>query len=108
MNHIGDNIRRMREAAKLSQQELADKSGISKAQISRLENGTQKNPQIQTVIALATELGTTVEELIFGEESTATTYLNQAINNLPEEDQKAIKKLIKVWVIMTQSEKWEE
>ncbi|HHD8732622.1 TPA: helix-turn-helix domain-containing protein [Escherichia coli] len=108
MNHIGDNIRRMREAAKLSQQELADKSGISKAQISRLENGTQKNPQIHTVIALATELGTTVEELIFGEESTATTYLNQAINNLPEEDQKAIKKLIKVWVIMTQSEKWEE
>ncbi|EFF0756995.1 TPA: helix-turn-helix transcriptional regulator [Escherichia coli] len=108
MNHIGDNIRRMRESAKLSQQELADKSGISKAQISRLENGAQKNPQIQTVIALATELGTTVEELIFGEESTATTYLNQAINNLPEEDQKAIKKLIKVWVIMTQSEKWEE
>ncbi|HAG9930952.1 TPA: helix-turn-helix domain-containing protein [Escherichia coli] len=108
MNHIGDNIRRMREAAKLSQQELAEKSGISKAQISRLENGTQKNPQIQTVIALATELGTTVEEIIFGEESTATTYLNQAINNLPEEDQKAIKKLIKVWIIMTQSEKWEE
>ncbi|HDX6775666.1 TPA: helix-turn-helix domain-containing protein, partial [Escherichia coli] len=42
MNHIGDNIRRMREAAKLSQQELADKSGISKAQISRLENGSKK------------------------------------------------------------------
>lgn len=108
MNHIGDNIRRMREAAKLSQQELADKSGVSKAQISRLENGSQKNPQIQTVIAIATELGTTIEELIFGEESTATTYLSQALQNLPDEDRKAIKKLIKVWVLMAQSEKWDE
>ncbi|HII0648179.1 TPA: helix-turn-helix domain-containing protein [Salmonella enterica subsp. enterica serovar Yopougon] len=108
MSHIGDNIRRMREAAKLSQQELADNSGISKAQISRLEKGTQQNPQIQTVIALATELGTTIEELIFGEESTATTYLSQALLNLPDEDRKAIKKLIKVWVLMAQSEKWNE
>ena len=108
MNHIGDNIRRMREAAKLSQQELADKSGVSKAQISRLESGSQKNPQIQTVIAIATELGTTIEELIFGEESKATTYLSQALQNLPDEDRKAIKKLIKVWVLMAQSEKWEE
>ncbi|EKC2492427.1 helix-turn-helix domain-containing protein [Salmonella enterica] len=108
MSHIGDNIRRMREAAKYSQQELADKSGISKAQISRLENGTQKNPQIQTVIALATELGATIEEVVFGEESTATTYLNEAIQNLPEEDKKAIKRLIKVWVLMAQSEKWND
>ncbi|EKY8786443.1 helix-turn-helix transcriptional regulator [Salmonella enterica] len=108
MNHIGDNIRRMRESAKYSQQELADRSGISKAQISRLENGTQKNPQIQTVITIATQLGATIEEIVFGEESTATTYLNEAIQNLPEEDRKAIKKLIKVWVLMAQSEKWND
>ncbi|ENU2135509.1 helix-turn-helix domain-containing protein [Salmonella enterica] len=108
MNHIGDNIRRMRESAKYSQQELADRSGISKAQISRLENGTQKNPQIQTVITIATQLGATIEEIVFGEESTATTYLNEAIQNLPEEDKKAIKKLIKVWVLMAQSEKWND
>lgn len=108
MSHMGDNIRRMREMAKLSQQQLADQSGISKAQISRLESGSQINPQIQTVIAIATELGTTIEELIFDKGSTGTTYLSQALQNLPDEDRIAIKKLIKVWVLMAQSEKWNE
>ncbi|WP_202820557.1 helix-turn-helix domain-containing protein [Glaesserella sp. 15-184] len=43
MNHLGDNIKRIRKTAGISQQELADMSGVSKAQISRLENGEQNN-----------------------------------------------------------------
>ncbi|WP_425353758.1 helix-turn-helix domain-containing protein, partial [Aeromonas salmonicida] len=35
MTHIGDNIKRIRKAAGLSQQDLAERCGISKSQLSR-------------------------------------------------------------------------
>lgn len=108
MSHIGGNLRRIRDNVKLSQQELAEKSGISKAQISRIENGTQTNPSIQTVISLATALNTTMEEIIFGEESGSVNFLNEAIKRLPEDEQKAIKKMIKIWVLTNESEKWKD
>lgn len=108
MTHIGDNIKRIRETRKLSQQDLADKSEVSKAQISRLESGSQNNPQILTLLSLATALGVTLEEIVYGSESEASSYLSEAIKNLPEEEQRAIKKMIKVWIITTQSELWEK
>ncbi|SPW34104.1 RapGH repressor [Edwardsiella tarda] len=91
MKHIGENIRRIRETLKLSQQDVADRSEVSKAQISRLENGSQNNPQIQTVIAISTALGVTLEEIIFGQQSMSNTFLSEAMGKLPDEDQRAIK-----------------
>ena len=44
MTHIGDNIKRIRKAAGLSQQDLAERCGISKSQLSRLESGEQQKP----------------------------------------------------------------
>ncbi|SPW34112.1 RapGH repressor [Edwardsiella tarda] len=108
MKHIGENIRRIRETLKLSQQDVADRSEVSKAQISRLENGSQNNPQIQTVIAISTALGVTLEEIIFGQQSMSNTFLSEAMGKLPDEDQRAIKKLIKMWILTTQAEKMEE
>lgn len=105
MSHIGDRVKAIRGTLNLSQQELAEKSGISKTQISRMENGEQKNPQLQTVISIATALNLTVQELIFGEESDTVSYLNQSITRLPIEDQTMLKKLIKIWVLTSESEK---
>lgn len=105
MSHIGERVRNIRGRLNLSQQDLAEKSGISKTQISRLENGEQNNPQIKTVISIATALNLTIEELIFGGESNTNSYLTQAINRLPEEDQKMIKKLIRIWVLTAEAEK---
>ncbi|MDO4225553.1 MAG: helix-turn-helix transcriptional regulator [Bergeyella zoohelcum] len=105
MNHLGDNIKRIRKTSGVSQQELADMSGVSKAQISRLENGEQNNPQINTIVAIASNLGVSVEEIIYGDKTESFSYLEKTLKELPIEDQESIKKLIKVWILMSQSEK---
>lgn len=108
MKHLGENIKRIRRTVGISQQELADMSGVSKAQISRLENGEQNNPQINTVVSIASNLGVSIEEIIYGEKSESFSYLEKTLKELPEEDQNSIKKLIKVWLLMSQSEKLKE
>ena len=105
MNHLGDNIKRIRKTAGISQQELADMSGVSKAQISRLENGEHSNPQINTIVSIASNLGVSIEEIIYGDKTESFSYLEKALKELPSEDQDALKKLIKVWILMSQSEK---
>ncbi len=45
---IGDNIRRRRVAAGLSQEELAARMGVDQAYLSRLELG-QRNPTVLTL-----------------------------------------------------------
>lgn len=107
MNHIGDNIRRMRERAGLSQQQLAERSGISKAQISRLETGTQDNPQIKTLIPLSTALGVSLEEIAYGEQNGSFSYIIKMIEKLPEQDKESIRKLLKMWVLTCQSDQME-
>jgi transcriptional regulator with XRE-family HTH domain len=50
----------MRKAAKLTQQEFADKVGIKQSQLARLETGKQL-PRLDTLAALAAEAGYQVE-----------------------------------------------
>lgn len=56
-------LREWRTKRALSQQELADLAGVSKANISRIEAGLQK-PRAATVRSLATALNVTTEDLI--------------------------------------------
>lgn len=48
-----------RQAAGISQQELSAKSGITQADISKMENG-KANPSIRTLRKLATAMGKTL------------------------------------------------
>ena len=50
----------MRKAAKLTQQELADRTGIKQPQLARIETGGQL-PRLDTLASLAKEAGYTVE-----------------------------------------------
>ncbi len=45
---VGDNVRRLRKAAGLSQAALAERMGVDRAYISGLERG-QRNPTIVTL-----------------------------------------------------------
>ena len=56
-------LREVRERMFVTQVELAERSGISRANISRLENGLQR-PRISTVRKLAAALGVEPDELI--------------------------------------------
>ena len=56
-------LREVRERLFVTQAELAERTGIAEATISRLENGAQR-PRISTVRKIAEALGVQPEDLI--------------------------------------------
>lgn len=56
-------VRTLREAAGLTQAELAERSGVSQTWISRLERG-QENPTLATLRRLAAAFGVRVTDLL--------------------------------------------
>lgn len=56
LNKFNDLIRKKRTEKKLTQQELADKIGITRNYLSDVENG-RYNPSFKTAIKFATFLG---------------------------------------------------
>lgn len=57
------NVQAIRKTAGLTQQQLANKSGIHRVTLARIENGTAK-PGSDTLRALSTALGCTIDELM--------------------------------------------
>lgn len=64
---MGYKIKEMRESMGITQEELAEKSGVSRVTISGLENGTERNTMSKTLIKLANALGTTVDQIFYTE-----------------------------------------
>ncbi|MCB2229018.1 MAG: XRE family transcriptional regulator [Desulfarculaceae bacterium] len=60
---IGKNLRGMRKAAGLSLEDLAQKTGLSKGYLSKLEN-SPKSPPLSTLVVIAKALGATLSELL--------------------------------------------
>ncbi len=63
---IGSRIRRLREAAGMTQEELATAAGIGRVTLVRIEHGGQ-SPRYETLVALATALRRTVADVVAGE-----------------------------------------
>jgi transcriptional regulator with XRE-family HTH domain len=60
---VGQNVRRIRLARGLTQEQLAERSGFSQQYISGLEQG-RRNPTIVTIYELATVLGVSHLDLV--------------------------------------------
>ena len=60
---VGENTARIRKEKGLTQEALAEKSGLSQQYISGLENG-QRNPTIVTLYELSSALGVSHLELL--------------------------------------------
>ena len=60
---VGENTARIRKERGLTQEALAEKSGLSQQYISGLENGL-RNPTIVTLFELASALGVSHVELL--------------------------------------------
>ena len=60
---VGRNAARLRKAAGLTQEELAERCGLSQQYLSRLESG-KRNPTIVTLYELATALGVSQVDLV--------------------------------------------
>lgn len=60
---IGDNLRRYRRRAELTQEQLAVRSGFSQFYITSLESG-RRNPTLITIYELAAALGVSHVDLV--------------------------------------------
>jgi transcriptional regulator with XRE-family HTH domain len=60
---VGDNVRRIRLAQGLTQEQLSDRSGLSQQYISGLENG-RRNPTIVTIYEVAQALNVSHLDLL--------------------------------------------
>ncbi len=64
---MGYKLKEVREAQKMTQEELSDKSGVSRGTISALENGTARTTTTKTLVKLARALGVSVDQIFFAE-----------------------------------------
>ncbi len=60
---VGDNCARIRKAQGLTQEQLADRSGLTQQYLSDLERG-KRNPTIVTIYEIAQALGVTHIDLV--------------------------------------------
>lgn len=60
-------VKDLREAMNMTQEELSEKSGVSRATISGIENGTERNTSSRTLLNIAKALNTTIGNLFIAE-----------------------------------------
>ena len=65
---MGYKIKEIREKRSMTQEELAEKSGVSRVTISILENGTERNTTSKTWVKIARALEVTVDQIFFTED----------------------------------------
>lgn len=94
---VSKNIKRVREAKKLSQKEVISAIGMGAAQYSRIENG-KTDPSVNTLIKIAKALGVSMAELFTDKDvlkdvnSIDTTLMERValIDSLNKDEQKTI------------------
>ena len=64
---MGYKVREARKAANMTQEELAQKSGVSRGTIWALENGKTYGTNSKTLLKIARAFGTTVDKIFFEE-----------------------------------------
>lgn len=62
---MGFKLKEARESQNITQQELAEKSGVSRVTIALIESGHTKDVLSSTILKLANALGKPVEDIFF-------------------------------------------
>lgn len=63
--NIGYKVKEMRESLHLTQEELSQKSGVSRGTISSIENGDTKTTTTKTLLKLAKAMNTSIDQNFF-------------------------------------------
>lgn len=58
-------VKELRKKRGMTQEELEQKSGVSRVTISGLENGTERNTTTETLLKLASALDTTIDQIFY-------------------------------------------
>lgn len=88
---LGQRIKLYRVMLGMSQQELADKTGISKRSISRMEQGESVQVNSLFTVLLALDLGDNIELLVPDQSKRPSFYLEK-LENTPKRVRKKSKK----------------
>lgn len=89
---IGDNLRQIRRREGITQEQLAEMSGLSLNFVSKIERKEKQNVSVKTLLALATSLNVSAADLLKGSESPAShrrkhvDLLSRQLYKLPEEE----------------------
>ena len=75
---LAANLRRLRERRKLTQQDLAERSGVPRPTLAHLESG-DANPTLSVMVRVAEALGTSIEELIGRVEPAVTLHPSKTL-----------------------------
>lgn len=62
---MGYKVKEVREEKHMTQEELSQKSGVSRTTIVAIENGEEKDVKVSTLLKLANALDTTVANIFF-------------------------------------------
>ena len=63
-NKIGENIRKLRQQKKMSQDRLSKKADLALNTIVKIETGESPNPTLETLQKIARALGVEIEKLL--------------------------------------------
>ena len=66
---IGEKLRTLRKAAKLTERKLAELAGVSQSAVSEIEHG-KKSPTLDTLLKLCSALGISVADLFSDQPAT--------------------------------------
>ena len=61
LHEIGENIKTLRKAKKLTQEQLANKCGISRVTLGKVERGELGNTSVKTLDIILASLGLEIE-----------------------------------------------
>lgn len=62
---MGFKVKEAREEKRMTQEELAEKSGVSRVTIIAIESGKSVDVKVSTLVKLADALETTVDKIFF-------------------------------------------
>jgi len=96
-----NNLRNCRKQQNMSQEELAEKAGLSKNYISALERH-EKSPSLETFIKLANALGASadvlLEDVLVNGYKTHTSLLTDKLEDLPPKKQREIMAVVDIMI----------
>ena len=61
---LSENIKKLRKKHDLSQEQLAQKAGITYSTLIKIESGLNKNPTLETLTKIAGAFGVKIDELV--------------------------------------------
>ncbi|MDD2957377.1 MAG: helix-turn-helix transcriptional regulator [Lachnospiraceae bacterium] len=98
---VGIRIKEARKAQNMTQEELADRVGLSTTHVSVIERGV-KSPKLETFVAIANELNVSADSLLIDvvdrSVQSCASELANSILKLPMKEQRRVMNVIRAFI----------